>query len=168
MPDGTGTLPVMNRMLALLVATVVLLAACNGDDTTEPTTAPTTTAAPAVTEATTPPTTAGAETTTTASPTTTTTTTTTTTEPPGPLTIEITVADGVVTGPGRAEVAIGRRVNILVTADVDDEVHLHGYDVKADVGPSKAALIEFDADIPGIFEVELEDAGLLLAELEVS
>jgi len=55
-----------------------------------------------------------------------------------------------------------------VTADVVDEVHVHGYDLFADVAPGAPATINFVADIPGVWEVELEGAGALLVELEVS
>jgi hypothetical protein len=69
---------------------------------------------------------------------------------------------------GTVEVAQGEEVVIVVEADVADEVHLHGYDVKADVAPGSPATIELTADVPGIFECELEDAGKVLFELEVS
>jgi len=52
--------------------------------------------------------------------------------------------------------------------EVADEVHVHGYDMTVDVTPGAEETLEFPADIPGIFEVELEDAGTLLFELEVS
>ena len=37
----------------------------------------------------------------------------------------------------------------------------------ADVGPGAPGTIRFTADAPGQFEIELEDRGLLIAELEV-
>ena len=46
-------------------------------------------------------------------------------------------------------------------------MHLHGYDLMADVGPGKPATIRFTATAPGRFEIELEDRGLQIAELEV-
>lgn len=64
--------------------------------------------------------------------------------------------------------SLGDRVRLVVTADVSDEVHLHGYDLAADVAPGTEAIIDFRAEIPGVFEVELEDAGVLIAELVVS
>lgn len=54
-----------------------------------------------------------------------------------------------------------------VTADVSDEVHVHGYDVFADVAPEAPAELTLTADIPGIFEVELESSGLVLFDLQV-
>jgi heme/copper-type cytochrome/quinol oxidase subunit 2 len=81
--------------------------------------------------------------------------------------IEIEVEDGEVTGPGEIEVAQGERVRIVVEADVSDEVHLHGYDLTADVTPQEPAVIVFRADAPGVYEVELENAGLVLLELSV-
>jgi hypothetical protein len=68
----------------------------------------------------------------------------------------------------RVEVPLGATVEITVAADVTDDVHVHGYDVFGDVTPASPAVITFTADIPGLFEVELEDAGLLLVELQVS
>ena len=92
------------------------------------------------------------------------------TGPSGTVTaeIDVTVADGEVTGPGQAEVTQGQPVRITVTADVSDEVHLHGYDLHADVTPDEPGVIAFTADAAGVFEVELEGAGLLLFELTVS
>ena len=91
------------------------------------------------------------------------------TESPSPdaVEIEIEVEDGEVTGPGEVEVTQGERVRIVVKADVSDEVHVHGYDLTADVTPQEPAVIVFRADAPGVYEVELESAGLLLLELSV-
>jgi hypothetical protein len=61
----------------------------------------------------------------------------------------------------------GDRVVVLVTSDVADEVHVHGYDVTADVAPGEDATLELVADIEGIFEIELEERALLIAKLEV-
>jgi hypothetical protein len=62
----------------------------------------------------------------------------------------------------------GGRVVLRVRSDVADEVHLHGYDLMQDVAPGEPVEIRFQATIAGRFEVELEDAGTPLAELEVS
>lgn len=92
---------------------------------------------------------------------------TTTTAAPG-TTIEIEVSGGaVVGGADRHEVALGDDVTVSVVADVDDEVHLHGYDVLTDLVAGEPAQLSFTADIPGVFELELEGSGLLLARIEV-
>ena len=80
----------------------------------------------------------------------------------------VSVEEGEVDGGGRVEVAQGSRVRLTVEADVTDEVHVHGYDLFAEVAPGRPATLEFLADIPGIFEVELEESQLHLLELEVS
>jgi hypothetical protein len=51
---------------------------------------------------------------------------------------------------------------------VTDHLHVHGYDLLAEVAPGKPGRVEFTADVAGVFEVELEDASLLLLRLEVS
>lgn len=65
------------------------------------------------------------------------------------------------------DVALGDDVILVVRSDKADEVHVHGYDEADDVSPQEDAEIEFTADIPGVFEVELEEAGQLLFELQV-
>ncbi|MDH3425800.1 MAG: hypothetical protein OEM22_03925 [Acidimicrobiia bacterium] len=79
----------------------------------------------------------------------------------------IVVYEGQVDGPGRLVVKLGTFVSLSVESDVSDEIHVHGYDVFADVIGGSTAQIQFNADIPGIFEVELESAGLELLELVV-
>lgn len=162
----------------------LLFTACGGEEQPTVTTPPTPPPPPASTPA--PPPTVPATTfsgvpqttATTASPTTppaTTiteapTTTTPATTPPeaGPIRISIDVHDGVVeSADGHLVVPRGTEIELTVTADVSDEVHVHFYDFKANVTPTDAAVIQFVADVPSIFEVELEDSRLVLLELEV-
>jgi heme/copper-type cytochrome/quinol oxidase subunit 2 len=67
----------------------------------------------------------------------------------------------------RVRVDLGQKVRVRVEADHAEEVHVHGYDLKADVAPGKPAVIDFTADVPGVFEVELEESGRNLFELQV-
>lgn len=82
--------------------------------------------------------------------------------------IEVSVADGAVDGGGRTAVALGDTVTIRISSDIDDHIHLHGYDVLVDVTAGEPAELTFEATIPGVFEVELEDSRLQLLELEIS
>ena len=98
------------------------------------------------------------------------TTATTTPPPPEPkvATIRITIEGGRPAGGiRRASVKQGRRVRLVVRSDIADHVHLHGYDIFRDVAPGAPAQIAFHATVPGRFEVELEDRGLQIADLEV-
>jgi FtsP/CotA-like multicopper oxidase with cupredoxin domain len=82
--------------------------------------------------------------------------------------IEAKVTGGKVeTASRRVRVDRGERVRIRVEADRNEEVHVHGYDLSQDVAPGNPATIEFTADAPGVFEVELEQATLKLFELQV-
>lgn len=82
--------------------------------------------------------------------------------------MRIVVGDGkVVGGLKRATIDQGERVALVVSSDVADEVHLHGYDKSVDVTPGQPARLVFVASIPGRFEVELEDRGLQIADIEV-
>jgi heme/copper-type cytochrome/quinol oxidase subunit 2 len=87
----------------------------------------------------------------------------------GAQTVQVTVTGtDVQTAERRVKVPLDGKVRLEVTADRTDEVHLHGYDRKVDIEPGRPAVLEFTADVPGVFEVELEEAGLKLVELQVS
>jgi hypothetical protein len=147
-------MPALRRWAApavLTIATVLTVAACDGDDSSQAGGATTT----------------AATTTTTISGSSTSGEPTTTTEPATPA-IEVRVAGGKVQGGVRREqVRRGDAVVLRVVADVADEVHLHGYDRMADVAPGKPGEIRFTADLPGVWEVELEDRKQQLLTIEV-
>ena len=87
---------------------------------------------------------------------------------PATVLVRIAVRNGRTTaGVRRVRLERGRRLLLVVSADVADHVHVHGYDLMRDVAPGSPARIRFRATIPGRFEVELEDSGLLIADLEV-
>ncbi len=136
-------------MIALFAAGL-LLASCGGDDDES----------------------AGTTTTTAATTTSTseTTTTTETTEPPaGPTVVRIVVVDGAPKGGiVRETVEKGDKVVLVVTSDVADEIHLHGYDISRDVAAGGTVRLPFKATIPGRFEAELEDRGVQIADITVN
>jgi heme/copper-type cytochrome/quinol oxidase subunit 2 len=159
----------MFRKAALIAAVLgfavsVFVAACGSDDgesasstTTTATTTQAATTAPATTEETPTTTEDGGATT-----------------PPitGPASSGQTITIRVVGGRPqggiqRPKVQQGERVTLVVTSDVADEIHVHGYDVSADAAPGSPARLSFDAEIPGRFEVELEERGVQIAELTV-
>lgn len=94
--------------------------------------------------------------------------TTTEADPDAPRQIELVVRGGQpVGGVRRPEIERDQRVVIVVRSDVTDHIHLHGYDLLADVAPGRPGRISFRADTQGRFELELEDRAVVLAELEV-
>ena len=93
---------------------------------------------------------------------------TTTEAAPAPVQVDVVVVGGEPQGGiVRESVDLDSAVVLTVTSDVADEVHVHGYDLMADVAPGAPATIRFTADAPGRFEIELEDTGVQIAELEV-
>jgi hypothetical protein len=139
---------------ATVGAAVLVLAGCGGGG--------------GATSETTQTTAAGTTTTETTSTGTTQTTTQTLTQAPGASEMKIVVVGGVPkTGIVRQTVTKGDRVVVLVTSDVSDEVHVHGYDLKRDVAPGSPARIAFVANLPGQFEIELENRSLQIGDLTV-
>ena len=143
----------MRRLLAIAVVLLALLAvpACGGDDDEADQGAPgTTTEAETTTEVTT------------------TEETTTTAEPSGPVKVHITYRGGKLSGDtGTVPIEKGADVQLMVRADIEDEVHLHGYDIAAEVAPGHPARINFKADDAGKFIAELEHLALHIVTLRV-
>ncbi len=89
--------------------------------------------------------------------------------PPEPQVVRarIVVAGDVAPTVKRFSVQRDRQVVLVVESALTDHVHVHGYDLMADVAPGAPATIRFKATAPGRFEIELEDRGLQIGELEV-
>jgi len=148
------------RKVALIAASLGLLVSLyfalrpGDDDEAGPTTTAVTTTVRTTTEA--PPTTTEGP------------SATTTEATPAPVQIDVVVVGGEPEGGiVRESVDLDSAVVLTVTSDVADEVHVHGYDLMADVAPGAPATIRFTADAPGRFEIELENTGVQIAELEV-
>lgn len=141
------------RAAAVLVALPALvLAGCGGSEASD---SGTTTGTTVTTTETAPP------------PTTETTTTTEPTQPPATV-VRIRVVDGAPEGGiVREKIDQGDRVVLVVTSDVADEIHVHGYDVSRPVAAGGTTRLRFTATIPGRFEVELEERGVPIGELTV-
>lgn len=146
-----------HKSVTLVVASALLLAgfglaSCGGDDNGE-------VSATTATETTS---------NTTTEPNTTTTTTTTEPEVEESAVVRIVVVNGAPKGGiVRKSVDKGDRVVIVVTSNVADEVHLHGYDISRDVAAGGTVRIAINATLPGRFEVELEDRGIQIGDLTV-
>src|SRR5687768_6737517 len=80
---------------------------------------------------------------------------TTAPKPPDVVTIRIAVPSDTAPKVRRYSVKQDRKVVIVVRTELADHVHLHGYDLMADVGPGQPATIRFTATAPGRFELEL-------------
>jgi hypothetical protein len=91
------------------------------------------------------------------------------TAPDGNRRVEIAFAGGAVTGGvQRYAVPVDATVELVVSSDVADEVHVHGYDRKSFVTAGASTTITFAANLTGVFDVELEQRATPLASLQVS
>ena len=87
---------------------------------------------------------------------------------PAALAISIGFAGGLVDiADDRYAVARHGIVEIAITSDVAEEVHVHGYNIRRAIEAGVTTTMRFPADIPGVFEVELEDSRVPLFELTV-
>ncbi len=84
------------------------------------------------------------------------------------VTITVSVRDGKVTPkPSRVEVPLGSQVRLQVTSDVDDTLHVHGFEVEEDLEAGRTTTIELQPDQPGLYEVETHETELELLQLAV-
>jgi len=87
-------------------------------------------------------------------------------QPPPTARVRVAIKNGLpVGGPPRITVAKGQRVVLVVSSDLADRVHLHGYDIERHVGPGRSATIAFRATIVGTVEAELEHRGVRIATI---
>lgn len=66
------------------------------------------------------------------------------------------------------QVKQGQTVKITFNSDINDEAHLHGYDILTELEANKSIKTEFIADLTGKFELEAEKSGQLIAVFQVS
>jgi hypothetical protein len=70
-------------------------------------------------------------------------------------------------GEAKVEVTKGETIRLAVNSDVADEVHVHGYDLSREIAPGQPVRMRFKATLEGVFEVELEQRAVPIAQLEV-
>lgn len=87
------------------------------------------------------------------------------------VSLNVTVSDGKVTSDqDRVTLTDGQTLAITVTSDVDDELHVHGFDKEAELSAGVPTTLEVTVDSsigPGIYEVETHESDLLLFQIEV-
>ena len=84
------------------------------------------------------------------------------------LQIDVELVGGEVVGPETVQVQLGDIVDLWVLSDVDDEMHVHGYDLSYDLDAGVPFHLSFLAGVPGIFEVEVHNGHTHLFDIEVS
>lgn len=72
-----------------------------------------------------------------------------------------------VSGPQTIQVTEGDNVDIRITVDEVEELHLHGYDKAVELEKDKPADLKFNANLTGRFPYELEASHTELGALEV-
>lgn len=84
-------------------------------------------------------------------------------------TLRINYLDGRVSGDvGRIPVTLGTSVDIVVSSDVADEAHLHGYNTAGEIPAGGTVTLRFKADVAGVFALELHRSDQELARLQIS
>ncbi|HET9197415.1 MAG TPA: hypothetical protein VFN92_04080 [Solirubrobacterales bacterium] len=81
----------------------------------------------------------------------------------------IVVRDGEpVGGIQELEFSAGERIRFRVSSDAAEEIHVHGYDYSQNVPAGGTIEFDFPAELEGIYEAELEELGVQIAELRIN
>jgi hypothetical protein len=72
-----------------------------------------------------------------------------------------------VSGPALLQVHEGDHIVLTIVSDRSDELHLHGYDLRALIRPDEPVTLRFAADRTGRFGLEMHRAHAELGALEV-
>ena len=85
-----------------------------------------------------------------------------------PAPIELAVVKGQVSG-GAKVIRLKRDdpVSLTIRSDQADELHVHGYNLHADIVPGKPSTLKFIAKRTGRFSMELHKSGVELGTLEI-
>lgn len=82
--------------------------------------------------------------------------------------IDVEIQGGDVTGPAVFALEVNDTLDIWVVSDTADQIHVHGYDRLFDLEAGTPLNVVFVANLPGVFDVELEDGHNHLFDIEVS
>ncbi len=66
------------------------------------------------------------------------------------------------------EYSAGEQIRFRVSSDAAEEIHVHGYDISQDVPAGGVIEFDFPAELEGIYEAELEELGVQIAELRIN
>ena len=81
---------------------------------------------------------------------------------------DIVVKDGkLASGPDRMKVLEGDQVTLRIQSNANDELHVHGYDLKLRIKAGEIATLQFAATRSGRFELELHRRHAPAGALEV-
>jgi hypothetical protein len=81
---------------------------------------------------------------------------------------ELVIKNGkLVSGPAVLQVHEGEQVTLHIRSDRSDELHLHGYDLHAQIKPGETVSLQLTANHTGRFGLELHKAHTELGALEV-
>ena len=66
------------------------------------------------------------------------------------------------------EVSRGETVRFRAVSAGGDELHVHGYNLSYQLPPGKRVKVEFEADLEGVFDIEMHNGGGHVGELRVN
>jgi plastocyanin len=83
-------------------------------------------------------------------------------------TFDLVVKNGkLASGPANMKVRVGEQVTLRIQSNANDELHVHGYDLKMRIKAGDTATLQFAATRSGRFELELHRKHTPLGALEV-
>lgn len=81
--------------------------------------------------------------------------------------VVLDIASSAPATPQTIEVPVGSEVTLHGTSEVDDHLHVHGYEEEVELVRGEEYEVVFTADMSGVYEIETHDPAAVHAHLEV-
>ncbi len=88
--------------------------------------------------------------------------------PVEPVTVELDLIPPAPLEARRIEVDLGSEVTLTGVSEVDDVLHIHGYEHEIDLALGQTYEHVFEANMAGVYEIETHDPAVVWARLVVS
>ena len=82
-------------------------------------------------------------------------------------TLKFHVGSETSSNPLSIDIKQGESVSFIITSDITDELHLHGYDIHLKLRPEQTAMMSFKANLSGRFGYELHKSHRELGVIQV-
>lgn len=84
-----------------------------------------------------------------------------------PTRVEFVVSEAPPGQPQRIEIPLGSEVTLIADSEINDRLHVHGYELEPELEAGESTTLTFTADMSGVYEVETHSNGAIWLKLAI-